>query len=203
MTGAYPIFQPSEPHDSFLKNFPAQPLAPKPEFFLSHATADTAHLALVCPQIEAMGISLYLAEHDPKAGTLLSQKVIDAILRCQAVVVLITTTSLNSAFVQQEVGIAHQAGKLIVPIVEKGIDTRQLGILQGIEHIPFDLSEPAETMAKITANLQPLVVNHITAMNVSVSVTQSSMDPAAAFMLVGLGAILALLVIAVLSSQGE
>ncbi len=117
--------------------------------------------------------------------------------------VLITTTSLNSAYVQQEVGIAHECGKPLVPIVEKGIDTRQLGILQGVEYLELDLERPAETMAKITASLQPLVLNQLSAMSVSLSVTQTEVpDAATTVLLVGLGVILGLFIYAAVSSQG-
>jgi len=74
---------------------------PRLGVFLSHATADAKHVALVSRQIEALGIDVYLAEHDPKPGTSIAHKVEEALKRCGAVVVLVTSTSLNSAYVQQ------------------------------------------------------------------------------------------------------
>lgn len=187
--------------------FPSQQPTPRSlglEVFLSHATSDAEHVALVRQQIEALGISVYLAEHDPKPGTILADKVEAAIERSQAVVVLVTTNSLNSAYVQQEVGIAHRSRKPIVPIVEKGIDTRQLGILQGVEYLELDLAHPAETMAKMTASLQPLVLRQLAAMNASVPVAQTTTpDAATALLLIGLGLILGLIIIAAMSSQGN
>lgn len=180
------------------------PAAPPLEVFLSHATSDTKHVALVKRQIEALGITVYLAEHDPKPGTVVAQRVQDAIHRCHALVVLITTNSVNSAYVQQEVGIAHECDKPIVPIVEKGIDTRRLGILQGIEYLELDLEHPAETMAKMTASLQPLVLNQLVSMNVSVSVMQSTTpDAATAFLLLGLGLIAGVILFSAISAQGN
>jgi hypothetical protein len=170
--------------------------------FLSHATSDHTQVTLVRQQIEALGISVYLAEHDPKPGTVLAEKVRDAIRRSHAVVVLITTSSVNSAYVQQEVGIAHECGKPLVPIIEKGIDTRQLGILQGLEYLELDPSQPAETMARMTASLQPLVLNQLAAINLSVSMTQVTMpDLPTTLVLIGIGAILALLVVAAISTE--
>lgn len=181
-----------------------QPVAQRLEVFLSHATSDQQHVVLVQQQMEALGISVYLAEHDPQPGTILAEKVRVAIHRCHAVVVLITTASINSAYVQQEVGIAHECGKPLVPIIEKGIDTRTLGILQGVEYLELDPDNPVETMAKMTAKLQPLVLAQIP-VNVSVvSITQSSRpDATTAFMLIGLGLILGLLIMAAISSNGE
>ncbi len=179
------------------------PATQRLEVFLSHATSDQQHVLLVQQQMEALGISVYLAEHDPQPGTVLAQKVRDAIHRCHLVAVLVTTASMNSAYVNQEVGIAHECGKPLIPIVEKGIDTRQLGILQGVEYLELDLEHPAETMAKMTAKLQPLVLQQVP-VNVSfVSVSQNSQpDIASALALVGLGLILGVIIMAALSSNG-
>jgi len=63
--------------------------------------------------------------------------------------VLITSTSINSAYVMQEIGIEKEHGIPIIPIIEKGIDIRQLGVLQGLEYLEYDPTEPAEALAKI------------------------------------------------------
>jgi nucleoside 2-deoxyribosyltransferase len=102
------------------------PPVPRLEVLLSHATADAEHVALVSKQIEALGINVYLAEHDPKPGTSIAHKVEEALKHCDAVVVLITSTSVNSAYVQQEIGLARAHGKVIVPIIEKGVDRSRL-----------------------------------------------------------------------------
>jgi hypothetical protein len=175
---------------------------PRLEVFVSHATKDEAHVALVRQQMEALGISVYLAEHDPQPGKVLAEKVRTAIHRSHAVVVLITTASVSSAYVQQEIGIAHAWGKPIIPIVEKGIAVRQLGILQGVEYLELDMAAPAETLAKMTQRLQPMVLSQL-GLNVNVvSVSTTSIDPATAFMLVGLGLIVGVLIAAALSEGG-
>ncbi len=63
---------PSPPPDRAAGQFdPEQALASRQrqpariEVFVSHATKDEAHVALVRQQMEALGISVYLAEHDP------------------------------------------------------------------------------------------------------------------------------------------
>ena len=173
------------------------------EVFVSHATKDEAHVALVRQQMEALGISVYLAEHDPQPGTVLAEKVRAAIHRCQAVLVLITTASINSAYVQQEIGIAHECGKPIIPVVEKGIDVRQLGVLQGVEYIELDLEAPAETMAKMTASLQPMVLRQLSVNLNVVSISQPvKLDAGTAFMLLGIGLIVGILIAAALSEGG-
>jgi TIR domain len=167
---------------------------PRLEVFLSHSTVDREHVELVSRQIEALGIDVYLAEHDPKPGTSIAHKVEEALKRCAAVVVLITTTSVNSAYVQQEIGFARAHGKTIVPIIEKSVDKSRLGMLTEVEWLELDLSAPAEAMAKVTASLQPLVFAQLPPVNVSVSITPAQPDLVGAFLLVGLGLLLGLLI---------
>jgi len=173
------------------------------EVFLSHSTADREHVALVRHQIEALGVEVYLAEHDPKPGTSVAQKVDEALKRCHVVVVLITTASINSAYVQQEVGLARAYGKPIVPIVERSVDKSRLGMLSEVEWLELDVSEPAEAMARMTASLQPLVMAQLHTVNVSVNVPPQSPDLATTLVLVGLGLLLGLLIASIaFDSQG-
>jgi hypothetical protein len=174
---------------------PAQaPPMPRLEVFLSHATADAEQVALVSKQIEALGIDVYLAEHDPKPGTSIAEKVEEALERSGAVVVLITSTSVNSAYVQQEIGLAHAHGKVIVPIIEKGVDRSRLGLLGEAEWLELDLSAPTEAMAKMTASLQPLVLAQLAPTRVSVNITPPQPDLVSALVIFGLGLLLGALI---------
>jgi len=55
-------------------------------------------------------------------------------------VVLLTEAGAVAPFVQQEIGVARGAGKLIVPIVQKGIDPNMLATLVGVERIEVDFA---------------------------------------------------------------
>jgi hypothetical protein len=169
--------------------------------FLSHAASDRGHVALVQQQIEALGIDVYLVEHDPRPGTSIAAKIDAALRRCDAVVVLITSTSINSAYVQQEVGLARGYGK-IFPIVETSVDKRRLGLLAEVEWLELDLSEPAQALANVSASLQPLVVAQVSAVTVSLGVPASPADPATALVLLGLGLLLGLLIASVAFGEG-
>ena len=59
---------------------------------------------------------------------------------CDAMVVLLTEAGAVAPFVQQEIGVARGAGKLIVPIVQKGIDPNMLATLVGVERIEVDFA---------------------------------------------------------------
>jgi hypothetical protein len=127
--------------------------------FLSHASADKAEVELVREQLElsAAGVDVYLAEGNPGPGTMLTKKVQDAIKRADLVVVLFTEQGMNSGYVHQEIGYALAHNKIVVPIVDKSVDTSRLGMLTGVEWISVDLTDPAGTMAVLSAQLAPLI----------------------------------------------
>lgn len=55
----------------------------------------------------------------------------------------------TSPFVHQEIGYARKAKKLIIPLVEPGISSSQLAMLQGLEYIPFDFEDPRQGRAQL------------------------------------------------------
>lgn len=79
--------------------------------------------------------------------------------RLDAVLVLLTESAASSPWVQQEIGAARSAGKLIVPIVAEGVPAGT-GVLAGIEWISVDFASPADAVATVSAALEPLVRKH-------------------------------------------
>src|SRR3954470_3481375 len=101
--------------------------------FVSHATRDHVAVETVRRQLEAIGVEPYLAEHDGRAGERLSAKVESALRRSDIVVAVLTSAGFGSAFVQQEIGLAHGAGTLVVPLVDPKLEPIDLGLLGGVE----------------------------------------------------------------------
>jgi len=96
-------------------------------------------------------MDVYLAEHDVQAGESLAMKVRSAIRRSDAIVVLLTKSGAASAYVHQEVGVAVEAGRPVIPIVETGVSGRphqgallreEEGGLGPLPQIRPDSSEP-------------------------------------------------------------
>jgi hypothetical protein len=131
----------------------------RPMFFVSHSMLDANEVEKVNEAIGALGVDVYLAEHDPQPGTNVAAKVTAAIRASDAVVVLLTNSAAESPWVQQEIGVAHQAEKLIVPVRQSGVDVN-MGILAGIEWIEADFGDPVDAMAVISSALAPLVHKH-------------------------------------------
>lgn len=130
------------------------------QIFLSHNTRDREWGEWLLRSAAAHGIKPYLAEHDIQAGHPLASKIEKAIDDSAAVVVLITNNSVNSAYVQQEVGYARKAKKLIIPVVQVGITGERLGMLQGVEYISFDFDSPHEGHTQLTAAMHDLARKH-------------------------------------------
>jgi hypothetical protein len=178
-------------------------VAVRTKIFLSHSTTDRAHVELVKNQIEALGVDVYLAEHDPKPGTSVAAKVIQALQESDAVVVLITSTSINSAYVQQEIGLARGYAKPLVPIVEKEVDKARLGMLEEAEWLELDLDRPTEALTRMTASLQPLIIRQATDVNVSLSLTSTASSSENPLLVLGLGVLIGFLIAALILGNNK
>jgi hypothetical protein len=125
--------------------------------FMSHSAADRPWVEWLASNAQQqLGIKSYLFEHDPQPGTYISEKVKAQIRSSDAVVVFVTANSQYSPYVQQEIGFAEASGKLIIPLVQPGIDRRCLAMLEGREHIPFDFHRPENVLNTFLTSLYRL-----------------------------------------------
>ena len=134
-------------------------LGPTPKrasMFFSHASADSAILKWVQAQANAMGIELYLAEHDPQPGRNLGDKVLEGISSCDAMLVLLTHNGYGSVFVHQEVGAARHANKPIFALITQDVLDHDRAMLAGAEVIVLDLDDLASSSATLIAALRTL-----------------------------------------------
>lgn len=170
---------------------------PRLRVFLSHATQDTSQVDLVRRQIEALGVDVYLAEHDPQPGTSIAAKIEAALRASHILVVLITTHGLNSNYVHQEIGLARALQKPIIPVIDVNVDTDRLGMLKEVEWLEVDFTQPTEALEKLTTSIQPFVMRQFQTMNVSLVSITPQIDLATGLMIFGLGALFACLVFSI------
>lgn len=121
--------------------------------FFSHSNDDRRWCELLATDAEQIGVTAYLAEHDPHAGTPLADKVKTNITNAKAVVVFLTNNSEGSAYVHQEVGYALARGKLVIPVVQPGLPPGRLAMLQGLEYIEFDFEDPGPARESLVMQL--------------------------------------------------
>jgi len=101
-----------------------------PHVFLSHAEEDGDTALSLAADLEAAGFSTWYYERDAVPGVSYLVQVGDAIDSAQAVVLLISTTSLGSHQVTTEVVRAHEESKPILPV------------LVDVSHVEFQNRQP-------------------------------------------------------------
>ena len=124
--------------------------------FLSHSSRDSSWVNWITENASKIGVVVYCYEHDPQPGKIVAEKVKASIVGCDALVVLLTVNRRFSAYVQQEIGFAERAGKLIIPLVQPGVGHESLAMLEGREYIPFDYQNPQQALLKLLPYLQKL-----------------------------------------------
>ncbi len=107
------------------------------QVFVSHKTDELPILQGLVGALNQVGISVYIAERSPWPGIYLyDQKIIPAIANSDCMLVLLTSSSVSSPDVNQEIGIARSYNKPIVALVENGVQIK--GLLVGREVLFFD-----------------------------------------------------------------
>lgn len=94
-------------------------------------------------------MTVYLAEHDQRAGEVLVDKVLSALEQSDLVVALLTPAGHSSTFVQHEIAHARSKGKLVIPLVHTEVRGLDLGVLKGIEYIVLDPENPADALSHL------------------------------------------------------
>ena len=136
---------------------PEPTITPGFKVFFSHSNQDTEWVQRVAAQATAAGVGVYLAEHDVSPGQHLSDKVSGAIEASDAVIVLLSKNSLGSLYVQQEIGVAHHAKKLVIPILMGEVAGTDLGILNDREYILLDPAVPHDGLSRLSVALTSLI----------------------------------------------
>jgi len=124
--------------------------------FLSHSEQDFDLVRAIQDAATPLGVTIYTFEQDLQPGNNLPQKLLDRIRACDAMIVLLTHAGSTSRAVNQEIGAAKQANKLIMPIVDVGVDPKTFPLLQGVEYLTLNRANPAETLVKVTGRLAQL-----------------------------------------------
>lgn len=111
--------------------------------FLSHSMgeADRDLVAQLAGVIQSHGVECYIASRDYQPGHALPEKIGANLRASDSLVVLLTTGGVHRPWVNQEIGYAQGIRKLVIPVVEVGVEPD--GFLTGIEQVQLDRSNPA------------------------------------------------------------
>ncbi len=128
--------------------------------FISHSTRDQGLVIALANLLSKYGVKVFVAEWYLTPGERLDKKVSEQIVNSDCVIVLLTRNGMRSNWVQQEIGYALNAGfgknKPLIPIVEKGIESKELGALMGREYIEYDSYQPQEALIRTSTYIKSL-----------------------------------------------
>jgi hypothetical protein len=122
--------------------------------FLSHAIADLDLVVKVEQHMRPLDVKLYKYEDDPQGGGSLALKLDQRIRESDVVVVLLTKNSELRPSLHSEVGIARTLGKLIIPVIELGLDAHQFVFLQGLEWVVLDTANIDHTLLQLQLSVK-------------------------------------------------
>ncbi|MEE9237902.1 MAG: toll/interleukin-1 receptor domain-containing protein [Thermoplasmata archaeon] len=104
--------------------------------FLAHSTQDGKLVGSIYEALRERDIECFVAEKHREPGKFITEKIEEAILSSDAVLVLWTEHGAASPFVNQEVGFARRSKKRIIPFVQAGVKLE--GFLYGMDSREFD-----------------------------------------------------------------
>jgi hypothetical protein len=105
------------------------------DVFISYSTMQLDVAIKAKLAIEATGSTAFLAEHHVAPGEGLTDRIVQEIKACRLFVLLWSSHSRGSEWVQREVGMARQAEKIVVP-VKLDAEAELPGFLQDIKYVP-------------------------------------------------------------------
>ena len=124
--------------------------------FISHSTRDQGLVISLSNLLSKFGVEVFVAEWYLAPGEPVAEKVFNQIKKSDCIIVLMTRNGIRSNWVQQEIGFALQSNIPLIPLVEKGVDQRDLAALQGREYIEYDRYQPYEALMKTSTYVSSL-----------------------------------------------
>lgn len=124
--------------------------------FISHSSRDQGLVIALANLLVKFGVEVFVAEWYLTPGERLDKKVFEQIQESDCIVVLLTRNGIRSNWVQQEIGYSLQQNKPIIPIVERGIDPKDLAALQGRDYIEYTPHQYQEALIKLSTYVRSL-----------------------------------------------
>ena len=106
------------------------------EVFVSYLSQDHSQVRKIIDRRRDAGISVWMDEGGIDAATLWSEAIVEAINECNVLIMMVSRHSTDSANVVEEVMLASESSKIILPVYLEPADipTRLKYQLTGIQH---------------------------------------------------------------------
>jgi len=124
--------------------------------FISHSAQDQGLVISLANLLSKFGVDVSVAEWYLTPGERLDEKVFEQINKSDCIVALLTRNGMRSSWVQQEIGYSLQRDKPVIPMVEKGIESKDLAALQGREYIEYDRYQYQQALSKLSTYVKSL-----------------------------------------------
>lgn len=125
--------------------------------FISHSTQDQGLVISLANLLSKFGVEVFVAEWYLSPGERLDTKVFGQIEKSDCVVVLLTRNGMRSNWVQQEIGYSlKNPNRPLIPVVEKGIDPRELAALQLRDYVEYDPNQYQQALMKLSTYVRSL-----------------------------------------------
>jgi len=126
--------------------------------FISHSTRNQGLVISLSNLLAKFGVEVFVAEWYLAPGESIGKKVFEQIKGSDCVVVLLTRNGIRSNWVQQEIEYSLHCNQLVIPLVEKGTDPKDLGILQvkDINIIEYDPYNYQSALLKLSTYVKSL-----------------------------------------------
>ena len=125
--------------------------------FLSHSQHDFPLVYRVWQILDRLKVASYMHELYPDYRCDIPTAIRDVLRECSMCISFLTAEGINSQWVQQELGIAYAFQRLIVPVVESGLQYK--GFVQMRQQIPYSLYDPEEMIYRIIYAVRTTILN--------------------------------------------
>ncbi len=108
--------------------------------FLSHAEEDYSLVYRIWHILLRLYASPYVYERYPDYRQDLPTAIRDVLKNCTLCIPFLTKVSVGSQWVQQELGVAYAFGRIIIPVIEIGVEYK--GFVQMVRKISYNPKDP-------------------------------------------------------------
>lgn len=131
------------------------------KIFISYSTKDIEKVKPVVDYLsQIQGVRFFFADATILPGDVISDNIIQHIITADIFLAFYSNSSIQSNYVQQEIGAARAHNKIIVPIVLD--ETRPTGMLAGVNYL--NLADEQKRLPEI-GRLHTAIINNIQTKN--------------------------------------
>ncbi len=145
--------------------------------FASYSTKDIEKIKPILNYLsQIQGVKIFFADADLQPGDIISDRIIQNIRAADIFLAFYSKSSVQSSYVQQEIGAARSHNKIIIPLLLDG--TKPTGMLANVRYL--DLSDEQKRLLEI-GRLHTFIVNNVQ--------TKNQNQLLGALLLLGIGAL--------------